>query len=86
MLAERYPDDFCGPALNRILALLWLDRRAEARGAARRHRVAVEMLFAEAPRRPKPDPGFGVVMGGKEEAWDYRAAQRALWERDGALD
>ena len=89
-LAERYPDDFCGPALNRILALVRLGRRAEALGAlrdaARRHRVAVEMLLAEAPRRPKPDPGFGVVMGGKEEAWDYRAAQRALWERDGALD
>jgi hypothetical protein len=25
-------------------------------------------------------------MGGKEEAWEYRAAHRALWERDGALD
>ena len=89
-LAERYPEDFCGPTLNRILALVRLGRRAEAlvalRDAAGRHRVAIEMLLAEAPRRPKPDPGFGVVMGGKEEAWDYRAAQRALWERDGALD
>ena len=89
-LAERYPEDFCGPALNRILALVRLGRRAEALGALRdaasRHRVAVEMLLAEAPKRPKPDPGVGVVMGGKEEAWDYRAAQRALWERDGALD
>jgi hypothetical protein len=25
-------------------------------------------------------------MGGKEEAWEYREAHRALWERDGALD
>jgi hypothetical protein len=89
-LAERYPEDFCGPTLNRILALVRLGRRGEAlvalRDVASRHRVAVEMLLAETPKRPKPDPGFGVVMGGKEEAGDYRAAHRALWERDGALD
>ena len=89
-LAERYPKDFCGPTLNRILALVRLGRRGEAlvalREAAGAHRVALEMLLAGAPRRPKSDPGFGVVMGGKDEAWEYRAAHRALWERDGALD
>jgi tetratricopeptide (TPR) repeat protein len=89
-LAERYPDDFCGPTLNRILALVRLGRRGEAlvalRDTADAHRVALEMLLAEAPSRPKPDPGFGVVLGGKKEAWEYRAAHRALWERDGALD
>jgi len=89
-LAERHPEDFCGPTLNRILALVRLGRRGEALGALRdaasRHRAALQMLLAEAPRRPQPDPGFGVVLGGKAEAWDYRAAHRALWERDGALD
>jgi tetratricopeptide (TPR) repeat protein len=89
-LAKRYPDDFCGPTLNRILALVRLGRRGEALGALREaanaHRVAIEMLLAQAPKRPKADPGFGVVMGGKEEAWEYRAAHRALWERDDALD
>jgi hypothetical protein len=61
-----------------VLALVRLGRRGEAlaalRDVASRHRVAVEMLLAETPKRPKPDPGFGVVMGGKEEAGDYRAA------------
>jgi tetratricopeptide (TPR) repeat protein len=89
-LAERYPDDFCGAALNRILALVELGRRGEALGALREaageHRAAIKMLLAEAPRRPKPDPGFGVLLGSKQEAWDYRAAHRALWERNGALD
>ncbi len=89
-LAERYPHDFCGPALNRILALVRLGRRGDAlvalREAANEHRVALEMLLAQAPARPKPDPSLGVMVGGKEEAWEYRAAHRALWERDGALD
>lgn len=89
-LAERYPDDFCGPTLNRILALVHLGRRGDAlvalRGAAREHRAAIEMLLAEAPKRPRPDPGFGVVAGGRQEAWEYREAHRALWARAGALE
>ncbi len=89
-LTERYPDDFCGPALNRILALVSLERRGEAlvalRAAAQEHRVAIEMLLAAAPKQPKPDAGPGITMGGKEEAWEYRVAHRALWQRDGALD
>ncbi len=52
---------------------------------AKHHRVAIEMLLAEAPRRPKPAAGFGITVGGKEEAWEYRSAHRTLWERDGAL-
>jgi tetratricopeptide (TPR) repeat protein len=89
-LTDRYPEDFCGPTLNRILALVRLDRRGEAlaslRAAAKHHRAAIDMLLADNPKRPKPDGGAGITVGGKEEAWDYRAAHRALWERDGALD
>jgi tetratricopeptide (TPR) repeat protein len=89
-LAERHPEDFCGPALNRILGLLNLDRRADAlvalREAAKEHRVAIEMLLAEAPKRPRADGGWGVTLGGKEEAWEYRAAHRELWQKAGALD
>ncbi len=89
-LTERYPDDFCGPALNRILALVSLERRGEAlvalRAAAQEHRVAIEMLLAAAPKQPKPDAGPGITMGGKQEAWEYREAHHALWQRDGALD
>jgi hypothetical protein len=89
-LAERYPNDFCGPTLNRILALLHLGRRGEAlvalREAANAHRVAIDMLLAEAPKRPASDPGFGIAVGGKAEAWEYRTLHRALWARNGALD
>src|SRR6266496_1923606 len=89
-LTDRYPDDFCGPTLNRVLALVRLDRRGEAlaslRAAAKHHRVAIDMLLADNPKPPKPDGGAGITVGGKEEAWDYRAAHRALWERGGALD
>ncbi len=89
-LTERYPDDVSGLTLNRILALVRLSRRGDAlaalRDAARYHRVAIEMLLAGAPKQPRPDSGFGITVGGKEEAWEYRAAHRALWEQAGALD
>ncbi len=89
-LMERFPEDFCGPTLNRILALVRLGHRGEALAclmdAARPHRVAIEMLLADAPRRPSKDGAFGVTIGGKEEAWDYRAAHRELWAREGALE
>ena len=89
-LTDRFADDLCGPTLNRILALLRLARRGEAltalRDAAQDHRVAIEMLLADAPRQPRSGRGPGITVGGKEEAWEYRAAQRALWQRDGSLD
>jgi len=88
-LTDRFPEDFCGPALNRILALLQLGRGGDAlialRDAAKPHRAAIEMLLADAPKQPKIGAAVGITMGGKEEAWEYRVAHRALWERDGAL-
>lgn len=90
VLTDRYPDDFCGPTLNRILALVRLGRRGDAltalRDAARHHRAAIEMLLAAAPKQPRSDAGYGIAVGSKEEAWEYRTAHRALWEQDGALD
>ncbi len=89
-LTDRYPDDFCAPTLNRILALVRLDRRGDAltalRDAARDHRGAIEMLLADAPKRPPVNSAYGITVGGKEEAWEYRTAHRELWARDGALD
>ena len=89
-LTDRYPDDFCGPTLNRILALVRIERRGDAltalRDAARHHRTAIDMLLADAPKQPHSDAGYGITVGSKEEAWEYRAAHRSLWEQDDALD
>ncbi len=89
-LTDRYPHDFCGPTLNRILALVHLGRRGDAlcalRDAAPHHRVAMDMLLAEAPKRPRRSSGAGIVLGGAEEAWEYREANRALWQQGGALE
>ncbi|MGR9091546.1 MAG: YecA family protein, partial [Gammaproteobacteria bacterium] len=88
-LTDRYSDDFCGLALNRILAFLHLGREADARDelmvAVGQHDVALKMLLAKNPRPPKVNNDFGITVGGKEEAWLYRTSARALWERDGAL-
>jgi tetratricopeptide (TPR) repeat protein len=89
-LTDRYPGDFCGPALNRILALVRVGREADARDelsvAAEQHEIALKMLLAKNPRPPKADNDVGITIGGREEAWMYRTSARALWERDGALD
>lgn len=90
MLTDQYPEDFCGPTLNRILALLRLNRENDAltllKKVADRHSVALKMLLAKNPRTPKSDDDYGVVLGSKEEAWLYRTAARAVWELDGSLD
>jgi hypothetical protein len=89
-LTDRYPDDFCGPALNRILALVTSGRDADARSELsaiyESHAVAVRMLLAKKPRQPKPDFDYGITMGGELEAWLYRTSSLALWERSGAID
>ncbi len=89
-LTDRYPDDFCGPALNRILALVILGRETEATHelglAIEQHDVALKMLLAKNPRAPKATNDFGITVGGKQEAWLYRMSARHLWEREGGLD
>ena len=89
-LTDRFPDDFCCPTLNRLLALVRLDRRGEALGllheVAGKHHTAIDMLLAADPKAPRPDGGFGILVGGKQEAWMYRRANRALWQQDGAFD
>ncbi|MBI2800752.1 MAG: hypothetical protein HYX63_10830 [Gammaproteobacteria bacterium] len=89
-LTDHYPGDFCGPALNRILALFTIGRDPDARDellvAIEENDVALKMLLAEKPRQPKADEGGGITVGGKHEAWLYRMSARAVWERDGGLD
>ena len=89
-LTERYPDDFCGPALNRILALVTVgcdaDAQSELSANYERHVVAIKMLLAKKPRQPKDDSAYGIAMGGTQEAWLYRTSSLALWEQGGAID
>ena len=89
-LTDRYPDDFCGPALNRILALATSGRDVDAQNELSAiytsQEVAIKMLLARKPRQPKPDSHHGVTMGGEQEAWLYRTSSLALWEQSGAID
>ncbi len=89
-LTECYPDDFCGPTLNRFLALVRIGRESDAlealRVAAEHHHVALKMLLSKKPREPKTDDRSGIAIGGDQEAGLYRTSSRALWARDGALD
>ncbi|MCC6708049.1 MAG: SEC-C domain-containing protein [Gammaproteobacteria bacterium] len=89
-LTGRYPDDFCGPALNRILALVTVGRDADAQSELSAnyegHAVAIKMLLAKKPRQPKSDSAYGIAMGGTQEAWLYRRSSLALWEKGGAID
>ncbi len=88
-LSDRFPDDFCGMTLNRILALYRLGRLDQGMqtlgDAADDHAVAIRMLLAANPKQP-PLSDFGIRFHGKDEAWLYRVAHRPLWERDGALE
>jgi tetratricopeptide (TPR) repeat protein len=89
-LAEHYPDDLAEVALNRVLALYMGGRRGEAltafADAARRHPAAVKMLLATNPRQPRSDGGYGIEVGGNEEAWQYREQHLHLWDDCGALE
>jgi len=86
--AQHYPDDFAELALTHVLALYCACRIDEAaaalRTAAVEHTRAVKTLLAEQAKQPKSG-GFGIAIGGAEEAWLYREAHRELWSERGAL-
>lgn len=90
-LAAHYDKDFLPDMLyGRALALYRLGREGEA-GEALGKAIEVlpkvrEMLTARSPRRPKSDP-HGVLVGGDEQAWLYRAAMLDHWRSTpGALE
>ena len=89
-LSERYPDDLAEMTLNRVLALYMAERRGESlmafADAARNHPAAVKMLLATNPRRPRSEGEYGIVVGGDEEAWQYREQHLHLWAGCGALE
>lgn len=88
-LAERYPEDFAPMQYNRALALYLAGdeaRAVQALNEARRNYPQVwKTLLAANPKRP-PMLAYGVVVGGKDEAWLYRDEHLELWRRNGALD
>ena len=88
-LSARYPDDQAEMRYNRALALFAAGHHDEA-ALALRAAVAVspkviKTLLSEAPKPVKFD-GWGVRIGGAEEAWLYRQAHLELWQRYDALD
>ena len=88
-VCDRYPDDaIVGTRFGRPLALFVLGRHVEAADALRAAHAGrpnvLPMLFADDPKAPRSDDRW-IEVGGKEEAWLYRCAHRALWERAGAL-
>jgi tetratricopeptide (TPR) repeat protein len=82
-LAARFPDDRLAEIpYGRVLALVRLGREREARAAARE---AVEMLpevrrylIRERAKQPKIE-AYGFQVGGKDQAWLYRAEMRDVW-------
>jgi len=88
-VCDRYPDDaIVGTLFGRPLALFILGRHVDAADALRAAHAGrpnvLPMLVADDPKAPRSDDRW-VEVGGKEEAWLYRRAHRALWERAGAL-
>jgi len=88
-ICARFPDDaMVGTLFNRPLALFMLARHVEAERALRAATAfspnVLPMLVAANPKAPRSDGQF-LRVGGKEEAWIYREAHRALWEDSGAL-
>lgn len=90
-LCAAFPDDMiCETALNRILALYDLGRRGDALTALSElpkvRGAAVNLLLAANPKAPRATNAYTTLVGGKEEAWTYRAMHYELWRRNGALD
>lgn len=89
-VCDRYPGDrLAGTAYGRVLALVLLDRRAEATAAlVEAQKVlpkVLKTLVAARPKAPKQNPGY-VTAGGDDEAWIYRLHWRPVWDATGALE
>ena len=78
-LSARFPDDYCGPALNRLLALLRSGAEAEATdylaSIAPRHGRPSKLLAAATLRRPRVE--HGRAEDAQLDAWYYREETRA---------
>ncbi len=84
-LGDRFPHDMLAEtSYGRALALFRLERREEADEALQRAvddlPLVQEYLVRNRVREPAPDGGFGMTVGGEEQAWHYRQGMRAVWE------
>ncbi|MFV0277757.1 MAG: SEC-C metal-binding domain-containing protein [Parahaliea sp.] len=89
-LAEQYPEEMmCALPLNHVLALYTDKQEGKAlshlAAIADRFTVAIDMLLAKKPVQPEFS-GYGIRIGGEDEAWLYRESTLALWQAGGALD
>jgi tetratricopeptide (TPR) repeat protein len=90
-VAGRYPEDmFAETTYGRVLALLRLQRRGEAlpalKDAVEVCRFVPRYLLDPEARPPKIDE-TGFTVGGRDQAWLYRAAALDLWrDTPGALE
>jgi tetratricopeptide (TPR) repeat protein len=88
-LCESYPDDFAAMQYNRSLALFAAGKSGAAltalRDAVDSYPKPLAWLLKANPKAPA-QVGWGVQIGGDEEAWLYRCDSLALWQQLGATD
>lgn len=89
-LLERYQGDLPPSEHLRALTLFALGRQPEAetvlRAAHAQYPLFMAALWPDVLDPPPESDGFGVPVGGVEQAHDHRVANRAAWLRTGALD
>lgn len=89
-LLERYQGDLPPSEHLRALTLFALGRQPEAetvlRAAHAQYPLFLAALWPDVLDPPPESDGFGVPVGGVEQAHDHRVANRAAWLRTGALD
>lgn len=89
-LAQAYPDDMlCSGSINTVLALYMMDRKGEAlahlASIAERNKTILKMLIQPNVKKPSMS-GYGISIGGKDQAWLYREDNLPLWKKHEALD
>jgi hypothetical protein len=90
-LNERYPHDSQPTLLLNTVLATWVtgdhvQARQLIKQVSKEFAVATKMLLGPVPKPIKPDGDFGVVVGGKFEAWLYVSKMREFWDQRRALD
>ncbi len=87
-LAQKFPDDMAGMAYGTALAFFVAKQETAAADAIRkaneRFPEVRKMLLADKPKQPRLRVGL-VRVGGKDEAWFYRADHLDVWQSSGGL-